>query len=522
MALLLLWQTGIMASNSSNKNMMKLVFFITLISSLVWFVLVQKKPKIVWRAAFLVVIFSVPNIFLVYVSMDGEFFPIIRYRDWVLNTFFGGSHEQRLKKHREEQGKSTIVAKLTPNTTDVIQYRGPDRGGVYDGPPLSHNWDKQPPKMLWRQPVGGGYASFVTANGCLITLEQRKNENGEDQEMVVCYEAVNGKEIWTSGWNALFSERLGGDGPRSTPTIANGDVFALGATGKLVCIDGENGKQKWAVETLENNENITWGMSGSPLVIGDQVIVNPGSQTEASKGSAVRSYDRNTGKLQWQAGSYQAGYCSPQVAKIGEDEQILIFDADGLAGHQLSDGKELWRFHFPTYMGINVAQPVVIDDHTIFIGAGYGAAGVCINVTKSENQWQVKEKYRTSNKVMRLKMSPAVRLTNKNGDYLYGLDDGVMQCMDLATGKQKWRDDRRAKKGQAYGHGQIAASDGVLIILTEYGELVLVDATETEFREIGRIDALTRGPKTWTVPIIVDGILYVRNEEQMAAFDLRQ
>ena len=172
-------------------------------------------------------------------------------------------------------------------------------------------------------------------------------------------------------------------------------------------------------------------------------------------------------------------------------------------------------------MGINVAQPVVVDENTIFIGAGYGAAGVCINITKSESQWQIKEKYRTSNKVMRLKMSPAVRISNTTGDYLYGLDDGIMQCMDLTTGKQKWRDDRRAKKGEAFGHGQIAASDGMLFILTEFGELVMVEATEQEFREVGRIDALTRGPKTWTVPIIVDGIIYVRNEEQMAAFDLK-
>ena len=209
--------------------------------------------------------------------MDGDFFPVFTPRAWVLDNFFDGSPESQLEKHREEQGKAEVKVALTIQSGDWPSYRGPNRDGVVVGPKLARDWTAQPPKELWRQPVGGGYAAFSVANGFLVTIEQRRKE-----EVVVCYEAATGREVWRRGWEARFDERLGGAGPRATPTIANGDVYALGATGRLVHLNGETGEEKWFTDLLADNKNIYWAMSGSPLVVDDMVIVNPGAQTNGA------------------------------------------------------------------------------------------------------------------------------------------------------------------------------------------------------------------------------------------------
>jgi outer membrane protein assembly factor BamB len=448
-------------------------------------------------------------------SMNGKFLPIFVARNWVQDTFLGGSPDTVLEEHRQAQGKAEGGADLAEKPGDSPAYRGVNRDGVVTGPAIVRDWSKTPPKEIWRQPVGGGYAGFAVANGFLVTIEQRR-----DKEVVACYEAATGKEVWTAGWDTRFEESLGGPGPRATPTIDGGNVFALGATGRLVCLDGRDGREKWAVQTLDGNINVQWGQSGSPLVVDNLVIVNPGGQTKTTQNSAVRAYDRVTGSQVWASGGHKTGYCSPQLATLGGKRQVLIFDAEGLAGHDLATGTELWRFAYPTYMGINVAQPIVLDDTSVVLAAGYNVGGARVKVTESGGKWNVAEVWRTKSTVMRWKFASGVRKRHGEGDYAYGLNDGILECVDLKTGKQVWKDDRRAKAGEAFGHGQILLYDDLIIALTEYGEVVLVEATPEAFRELGRFQALNKGPKTWNTPAIAHGRIYVRNEEQMACFDL--
>lgn len=449
------------------------------------------------------------------IGMSGNFLPIVAPRDWVQDTFLGGSRDTVLERHREGQPKAEGGADLVVRPGDWAEYRGPNQDGVVEGPAPFRHWIVTPPKEVWRQPVGGGYAAFVVANGFLVTIEQRR-----DREVVACYRADTGKEVWTAGWPAKFQEALGGDGPRATPTIADGDVFAYGAKGRLVCLNGADGAEKWAVETLDGNANIQWAMSGSPLVVGDLVVVNPGAQTEAAKGRAVRAYDRKTGTETWVAGNHKAGYASPQLTTLREKPQVLIFDADGLAGHDPKTGAELWRFSWPTYQGINVAQPVAVDGSNVFIGAGYGAGGALLRVAEAGGKWTVTEVWRTKTTVMRLKFASGVRRKTADGDHLYGLNDGILECMDLKTGKSVWKDDRRAKEGEAFGHGQILLADDLIVALTEFGELVLVEATPTAYKERGRIKALKEGEKTWNNPAMAGGRIYIRNAAEMACYDL--
>ncbi|MBO0698420.1 MAG: PQQ-like beta-propeller repeat protein, partial [Zavarzinella sp.] len=447
-------------------------------------------------------------------SMNGKFLPIFVTRNWVQDAFLGGSPDTVLEEHRQAQGKAEGGADLSVRPGDSPAYRGVNRDGIVTGPVILRDWSKTPPKEVWRQPVGGGYAGFSVANGFLVTIEQRR-----DREVVSCYQASTGKEVWTTGWDTRFEEALGGPGPRATPTVDGGDVFAVGATGRLVCLDGKDGHEKWAVETLKDNANVTWAQSGSPLVVDNLAIVNPGAQTDAAKGRAVRAYDRATGNLVWAAGNHPTGYCSPQLATLGGKRQVLIFDAAGLAGYDLAAGAELWRFSYPTYMGINVAQPIVLDDSSVVLAAGYDVGGARIKVTESGGKWTAAQVWRTKNSVMRWKFASGVYKKHANGDYAYGLNDGILECVDLKAGKQVWKDDRRAKAGEAFGHGQILLYDDLIVALTEYGELVLVDATPDAFRELGRFQALNKGPKTWNTPAIAHGRIYVRNEEQMACFD---
>src|SRR5262249_4659192 len=158
-------------------------------------------------------------------------------------------------------------------------------------------------------------------------------------------------------------------GPRATPTIAGGEVYSLGATGQLVCLEGATGRLKWSKDILEDNEakRVTWGMTSSPLVAGDLVVVNPGVDPEHNAGRALAAYKRPTGERAWGAGTYKAGYSSPQLARLCGREQILLFDAGGLAGFDPGTGAELWRYPWETFSDMNIIQPLVLGQDRVLI-----------------------------------------------------------------------------------------------------------------------------------------------------------
>ncbi len=472
------------------------------------------------------------------IEYDGDLRPHIHFRDWVLRMF-GATHSDKLRAHREEQARTLVKrpVDLTPMPTDFPGYRGADRTGVVDGPALNRDWNARSPREVWKQPVGGGYSSFAVVNEFLFTMEQR-----EDREAVVCYDAVNGNELWSNSWPARFEESMGGVGPRSTPTVDKGEVFALGALGRLVCLNGVTGELKWAVDTLEDARNVRWAMSGSPLVYGDFVVVNPGAQTLNRAGKALVAYHRRDGHLVWNSGKYQAGYASPMLAKLGGRWQILIFDGAGLGGYDPEQGTELWRFPWLTQgdSGINVAQPIIVEREyptplplgallggigvhpriarkgEVFIASGYGRGGALVRVSPVGTGWKAEEVWKTPRSTMRCKFNSPIEY---NG-YVYGLDDGNLQCIDLSDGSVKWTDRRRPGEGRAYDQGQLLRSGDLLVVLSEYGEVVLVEANPEQFRELGRKKVLT-GYKTWNNPALAGGMLYIRNHLEMACVDLR-
>ncbi len=305
---------------------------------------------------------------------------------------------------------------------------------------------------------------------------------------------------------AHFSETLGGEGPRSTPTISKGEVFSLGATGMLDCLNGSTGEPKWSVNILEGNANIIWGMAGSPLVYDRVVVVNPGAQNKSTSGKALVAYDRSTGKPVWSAGDRRAGYSSPMLATIAGTRQIVLFDGQGLGGYDAKTGKELWQFKWDeTLNGINVAQPLILENDRVFISSGYGIGCALVQVSRSGDQWSASQVWK--NKAMRCRFNNPVVY---KGD-IYGLDEGLLVCLDPKTGQRKWREGR-------YGHGQLLLSGDLLVILSETGQLALVEANPQRYRELGRFPAIEG--KTWNYLALMDGKAFVRNHLEMACYDL--
>ena len=378
-------------------------------------------------------------------------------------------------------------------------FRGPGRDGTYGEVPVLADWPAAGLTPLWKQPIGGGYASFVVARGRAFTIEQRGA-----QEVVAAYDVPTGRELWTNSWAADFRESMGGDGPRATPTWSNGRVYALGATGELRALDDASGKVIWRTNILDDSHarNLDWGMAAAPLIVDDMVIVLPGG----ANGQSIVGYDRSTGKRMWSALGDKQAYASPMLVTLNGVRQLLVVSAARMIGVVPGDGKVLWEYSFPTFNGINAAQPLVIGNNRVFVSASYDAGAAMIELSGSGDHFAAREVWR--NKRMKNRFSGSVL---RDG-VIYGLDEGILAAIDAETGELKW-------KGGRYGYGQVLLAGNNLIVLTEDGDLALVRANPDRYQEITRFPVLEG--KTWNVPAISGGYLLVRNLAEMAAFDLR-
>ena len=380
-------------------------------------------------------------------------------------------------------------------TTGWTGFRGARRDGHYNAGPVRTDWTTLKP--LWRQPVGGGYASFVVANGRAFTIEQRGND-----EVTAAYDVLTGRELWTNAWNATFIESMGGPGPRATPAVQDGTLFALGATGELRALDAANGTVRWRTNILDdaNAGNLNWGMAAAPLVVGNSVVTVPGG----GDGRSIVAYDRATGRIAWSALDDQAAYSSPMRVTLAGVDQIVVFLATRVVGVSPDRGALLWEFPWSKQSNV-AAQPVAIGDNRVFVSTG-DAGGALIEIARDGDGLTAREVWRTHR--MKNDFSTSVHYDG----FIYGLDQGILACVDAASGDFKWKAGR-------YGNGQVLLASGHLVITTEEGRVVLVRATPDGHEELAQIPALEG--RTWNHPALADGFLLVRNGAQMAAFDLR-
>ena len=382
-------------------------------------------------------------------------------------------------------------------TTSWSGFRGARRDGHYSAGPIRTDWATLRP--LWRQPVGGGHASFVAANGRAFTIEQRG-----DQEVAVAYDVLTGRELWTNGWDAAFISNAGGPGPRATPAFHEGTLFVLGATGELRALDASNGKVRWRTNILDDADtgNLDFGIAASPLIVGNTVVTAPGG----GDGRAIVAYDRASGRVAWSALDDGGAYSSPVRMTLAGVDQIVAVLANRVVGLSTDRGDLLWESPWPSNGGNHAAQPVILGNSRIFLSSGAGIQGLALEIIREGDRLTARELWRTS------RMKNDITSSVHHDGFIYGIDRGILACIDAANGELKW-------KGGRYGDGQTLLASGHLVITTDDGEVVLVRATPDGHQEVARTAAVEGD--TWNHPALVDGFLLVRNGAQMAAFDLR-
>jgi outer membrane protein assembly factor BamB len=372
-------------------------------------------------------------------------------------------------------------------------FRGSRRDGVIAGVRLETDWTASPPVALWRRPIGPGWSSFAVLGDVLYTQEQRG-----DEEIVSAYRLGTGEPVWMHRDPARFYETNGGAGPRSTPAVSNGRIYSLGATGILNALDAVNGGVVWSRNAAAAASVAVpiWGFSGSPLVVDDLVIV--------SIAGTLAAFDLATGAPRWQGGGGD-GYSSPHLVTIGGVTQILFMSATGTTSVAPADGKPLWTHAWPS--GAPIVQPAITPEGDVLLADG-GLSGLRrIAVAHGSDGWNVAERW-TSNR-----LKPHFNDFVVHAGYGYGFDGAILACINLQDGARVW-------KGGRYGQGQLVLlpDQDLLLVLSEEGELVLVQASPEQFKEIARAPGING--KTWNHPVLVGDILLVRNGEEMAAFRL--
>jgi outer membrane protein assembly factor BamB len=394
-------------------------------------------------------------------------------------------------------GTTTETASAHATRNYWTNFRGPNRDGRYDEMEVLTKWPAQGLTPLWKQPAGLGYASFTIADGRAYTIEQRRQK-----EVVAAYDVNTGRELWLQGWNAEYSDETG-DGPRTTPTWDEGRLYALGATGELRCLDAKTGAVSWGKNILSDNqaENLQWAMAASPLIVDDKVIVLPGG----SGGKSVVAYNKMTGAPVWKSQNDRQAYVSPMLVTLAGRRQILVVSANRVFGLAPENGALLWSQTWDTDMGINVSQPIIVGKNRFFISSGYRKGASLVEVTGAGNSFTARSLWENIN--MKNKFNSSVL---HNG-YVYGLDEGILTCLDVNTGEKKW-------KGGRFGYGQVIVASGHLIVMSDTGELALVKASPAEYSEVARFPALQG--QTWNYPAIAGGRLFVRNANEMAAYKI--
>lgn len=406
---------------------------------------------------------------------------------------------QALDESRKKQAGS--VASTTTGSVYWTEFRGPGRSGHYTQASLETNWPPAGLPAIWRQPIGGGYASFAVAGGRAFTIEQRR-----ENESVTAYDAETGRELWAYTYPAVFREWMGGDGPRATPTFHENKIYALGAQGDLHCLQADDGKVVWRRNVLSDGActNLPYGTAASPLIVDDKVIVTSGARIhEGSR--TVLAYAVKNGEPVWKALTNKMAYVSPMRVTIAGRDQLLIVGGMEVFGLEPSNGNLLWMQPWPVAYDNNIAQPVMVATNRFFVSSGYGAGCAVFELAKAQERFTVRTVWK--NKALKNKFTSSVLWEN----HLYGLDEDILTCLDAETGERKWKNGR-------YGYGQVLLASGHLIILTGDGQLALVRAIPGGHEEAARFQAI-KG-KTWNNPAIAAGRIFVRNSAEMASFQI--
>ena len=427
---------------------------------------------------------------------------------WTLlrtNGMTGDGHQDfawRWSKTAEERLLSQTDDTLSPHTSVNVAtnsaiewpgFRGANRDGIIHGVRIKTNWSVTPPVMMWRKPIGPGCSSFAVHGNLFYTQEQR----GE-YEIVSCYSLISGQPLWKHNDKIRFYEAHAGPGPRSTPTLVGNRVYTLGATGILNVLDAGSGAVIWSRNAASDAQVkvLQWGFTSSPLVFGDKVII--------ALSGKLAAYDTASGKPKWFGADGGESYSSPHLVTIDGVSQVLMMSKSGALSIEPTSGKQLWKYSWPlTYD--RILQPAVVKTGDfLFANETIGLSRVTVSHT--QDKWNVKKLW--SSEEMKLYFNDFII----HKGHAYGFDGPSIACVDIKDGKRNWKGDRYR------GWLLLLADQDLLLVLSEKGELALVQATPEKFKELARIPAI-KG-KTWNHPVLAGDILLARNAQEMVAFKL--
>lgn len=379
------------------------------------------------------------------------------------------------------------------------RFRGEDGLSQQHGPKLDVDWEANPPELMWKVAVGPGWSSFVVAGNLLFTQEQLDNH-----EAVVCYAADSGQEIWQHKIESRWYDPLGGAGPRATPTLSNGALFAQGANGQLQRLAPKTGTPIWEtnVQDVADCKPPEWGFASSPLVVNSVVVVHAGDGVKIGK---ILAFDVETGDLKWSVASGSHSYSSPQICMLAEKQYIAVLTNSGMNLVDAESGQQVLNYEWK-HQGYRALQPQVVDQDSILIPT-QELGTRRLRLIETDKGLETRDLWTSRH----LKPDFNDHVTHK--DYVYGFDGLIMTCIDLETGERQW-------KGGRYGKGQVLllADSDVLLVASETGEAVLVKADPSRHQELAKIQAIEG--RTWNHPVVVEDRLYIRNSKQAACYRL--
>ena len=358
---------------------------------------------------------------------------------------------------------------------DWSQFLGPQRTNRLRAIHLERDWNQHPPREIWRRPVGAAWSSFAIAGGRAITQEQHGPE-----EQVVCYDLATGRKIWSHADSTRYETAVAGVGPRATPTIAGDQVFTLGATGILNCLDLASGTRLWQRDIISDNgaKVHMWGVSCSPLVLDSLIVVSAGGPD----GRSLVAYERDSGAFVWGGGADRAGF--------------------SVVSHEPTSGRVLWRQ--PWDQVECVANPLTLPGDRVLVSSGYGI-GARLYQVKGTPEGELTSDLVWESRRLKAKFANMVY----HDGFVYGLDDGVLVCLDPEDGKRRW------KRGR-YGHGQLILVDDILLVTSESGDVVLVAASPDSHEELARMAVFD--DKSWNPPALAAPYLLLRTEKEAVCY----
>jgi outer membrane protein assembly factor BamB len=384
------------------------------------------------------------------------------------------------------------------SNTDWPQWRGANRDGISKETGLLKEWGKDGPPLVWKTTgAGRGYSTLAVSKGRIYTMGLRG-----DKEFIVAFDVATGKEVWAvQNGSAFRNDR--GDGPRGTPTIDGDRLYALGGSGDLSCLDVKTGKVIWTMNVLQKfgGSNPRWGISESPLIMDEKVLVNAGGSD-----ASIVALSKKDGSVIWKTQSEQAGYSSAIPIMIGGKTQVVFFTSTRAVGLDPKDGTLLWEYKNASNRTANAATPIVRNNR-VFISSDYGTGAGLVEIKADGKTAQ--EIYFT--KEMRNHHSSSVLI----GEHLYGFSGSILTAMKFDTGEVVWKD-------RSVGKGSLVFADGHLYCFSENGVVGLVEATPTGYKEKGRFTITQDSLPTWTHPVVAGGRLYLRDQDTIYAYDVKQ